>query len=619
MEQSQILNSVIKKNKTMSISSLKKELRINKNMSLIRVLMEYFVKSVESIDYSVNSNEYYALLRVLNYVCPQDEAEFKLIEEYVKKINKVTNEKKIKCSVDKNLLDLLDTLDERLGSFLIETRFKMVEKKDKIIQHFSIDENNLRMILNDYIFRYKDYGHLNLLMSLCPNACNIKFNGKTLIIRIIKSFFTNFNDRDFLSKVITLFISNPNFQISEEEKKEIANLCEKYNLFMKLKDLIFIKEVLTTLEISNEFDIKEKMNLLKMRFGIQDTLFDNIRISHESFPVDMTDRVALTIDRARDNAFSIEKKADGTFELDLYTTDVTAIKKGSPLDVYAYRHFSTIYTKDAWITMIPEPIVLSFSLNKGLRRVIAYKFKFTSKLQLIDCEIVPAMIKVRDNLSYSDSAEIIKGESELSSIIGSALDLSEAMVDSLGTMDRYHRLKEVVRELGGSINDIPDKYLDTPGNRIIATFAVFLNHYLATMFDKSRLPFIYRVNDFDNSTNIKMQLEKYRCDKATCEMLRSIQTLYKSSSFSAVNTGHKGLGLNAYTQATSPGRLYPSLMIQRMIVDLFVERIKTEEYIEKYQDVDVYAEAFTALQERNNRFMVECNKLCRKLTLDNNR
>ncbi len=613
-----LLDHTIFRNKIMSISALKSELKIEKNSSLIRLLMQYLLTLFEEIDYSIDQDEYVDIFRVLSYIKPKTEEDFKIVEEFVKKMREVVNQKKEIAANDKDLLGLLNFFDEKLGSFLIETRFEMTETANKL--PFNVDPKKLRTIICDYIFRYKDYGHLKLLISLYPNACNIKANGETIVIKVLKEYFVKIDDREFLSKIIILFISNINYEISDEERQKIGALCEKYSSLLGVRDLIFIKEILTTLGIKEEFDAKEKLNLLKVRYGLQDVIFDNVRLSHEHFPVNMTDRIALTIDchdtLIRDDAFSIERKPDGTFELGLYITDVSSILQGSPLDIYAFQHFASIYTKDNWIPMIPDPFVRNFSLNKGLRRVIAYTFRFAPDLTLIDCEIAPAMIRVRENLTYSESIEILENPNELYEILKNALELSEAIGDSLGTIDRYHRIKEIVRELGASEEDIPEKYQDTPSTRIIATFSIFLNNYLATTFDRAGLPFIYCVSDIESANNIQSQLLKYKRDKAICDMLRSLQALHKTSSFSSVNTGHKGLGLDAYTKATSPARLYPSLMIQRMIIDLFVNKISFEEYSRKYSGVDAYARQFTALQERNNRFTSEYNKLCRTFSID---
>ena len=612
-----VIGDILKKTKLTSLKSLKNELKIKKNSSLIRFLTNYLISSVENINYSTDADELVEIIRVLSCIKPDNENDFQIIETNIKQLKEVIQKKKHIFKKNQTILKVLTLLDEKTGSFLIETRFEMLNKKVEIKQFPSIDDKKLKSVICDFIFKYKDYGHLSFLISLYPNACNIKSNNRTIVISILKNYLSKPLEREFLSKVITLFVSNVNFKLTEEEKNEIYNLCNNYIPLLNTRDLFFIKEVISFIGIKNELAQENNLELLKTRFGLQNSIDGKSKLSYNVFPTDMTDRDIITIDCGgaivKDDAFSIEKKADGTIELGIYITDVSAIKKDSQEDKYAYNHFASIYVKDNWIPMLPEPLVYKFSLDKGVRRVIAFTYKFSPSFELLDFQIEGAVIRVKKNLVYSDVERIVNDGGDTYEMLKDAIDLTEAIGDSLGTIDKYHHIKELTRELGGSLNEIPEKYLDTPGSRVIATLSVFLNNYIATLFDKSGLPFIYRINDFESADNIKEQLRRYRQDKVICEMLKSIQTYYKPSTFSSVNTGHKGLGLNAYTQVTNPARLYPSLVIQRMLIDLYIDKISIDEYVEKYNNVEEQAKNFTILQERNRDFTNEYNKLCRKI------
>lgn len=610
------IEAIITKNRIMSVKSLKSELKLSKNSSLIKTLLRYLHTSIQEIDFSSDLKKYEEITKVLNYIKPETKYEYGIVETLLKNIEAVIKEKK-EALQNEEIVFFLDNVEEKINLFLIETKFQLFCNKFEVNNNSSIDENDLKPLVDDYVFKYKDYGHLHILMSVYPKSCNVKSNNKTIVIRMLKHYFTKSDERHFLSKVITLFISNINFKITEAEREEILGLCDKYSILLGLKDLLFIKEILTSLGLKQELNNNEKMGYLKMRYGIQDIETDYFRLSYDNFPIDLTDRKVFTIDCSgtllRDDAFSIQENKDGTIELGIYITDVSNIKAKSSMDLYAFNHFCTIYTRDSYIPMLPEPFNLKFSLNQGYKRVMAFTFRFSQKQELIDCEITQAIVNVRNNLSYADVSEILKNGDELYPILSKTLELSEAMGDSLGMVDNYHNIKEVVRELGLSINEIPEKYLESQGSRIVTNMSIFTNNYIANMFDKSKLPFIYRVNDFESTENIHEQLKKYHRDRKLCEVLKSIQTLYKPSTFSSVNSGHKGLGLAAYTQATNPARLYPSLMIQRMLTDLFINRISVDEYIKKYQDIEAYAKEFTIMQERNRDFTNEYNKLCKNI------
>lgn len=608
------LETIIGTNRIVSIKDLRQELKIASNSALIRTLIRFLESSIDELDYSSDLEEYKHIARVLNYLKPKTEIEYNLLEHLLEGVKTKIDEKKKKLKTGE-ICSFLDNLIEKISTFLIEMKFQSFCGKSKPCKNSKVDGERIGILVDNYVFKYQDCGHLQVLLSLYPNACNTKASGKTIVLKMLQKYFTVPSDRIFLARAITLFISNRNYNISDDEKKEIEELCMKYSILLGFKDLLFVKEILTSLGIKQEIDTSEKMAYLKMRYGIQDIEADYYKPSYDSSPVDLTDRHAFTIDSVdtifRDDAFSISGKSDGTIELGIYITDLSNVKEKSPIDLYAYNHFSTIYTEDSYIPMIPQPFSLKFSLDKGLRRVMAFTFRFTKRLELIDCEITQAVINVRKNMDYLEASDILKNGGELYSVMVKALDLAEAIGDSLGMIDKYHKIKNTIRELGSPLSDMPEKYFETPGSKIITNMAIFTNSHIANIFDKSRLPFIYRVNDFDITENIHDQLRKYHRDKKMCDILRTIQSLYKPSSYSDVNIGHKGLGLPAYTSVTNPGRLYPSMMIQRMLIDLFVKGMPADEYAKKYKDVAAYARDFTKMQERNRDFMNEYDRLCR--------
>ena len=593
-----------------SLKIIKNELRIKRNISLIHFLMRYFRTKVSELNYSVDLNLFIEIIGVLRFIKPETSQEFEVVKEYVESIKLLIQEKQTELGENKEMVEFLCMLNERIGEFLIETRFSMLDENNQVFPN--IDAKIIKSIVNDYIFAYKDYGHLNLLLSLYPDMCKAKLDSEAILIKSLREYFAKPQEREFLSRIMTLLVTKLDFYLSIEVKGNIRDLCSRNFCKLSTEESIFIKEILTTLGIKEEIKPEQKLYLLKTRFGINDFELKDLNLSYTEVPVDMTDRVAITIDDIEacifDDAFSIKKNKNGTLELGLYIVDTSFIEPGSPLDIYAYNHFSSIYADGLWISMLPWKVSADLSLNKGLKRVIAYTFRFNSNYELIDSNIAPAIINVRSNLIYDETTTILKERLKFYETLSLASDLTEALVDSLGTIDRYHRIKERFRKSGN--NRIPEKYLYTPGNRIISTFAVFLNNYIAKTFKRLNVPFIYCVNGIENSEDVKTQIEVYGHEKDICDILSALQKLNKESTFSSINTGHRGLGLD-YTQTTNPVRFYPSLMVQRMTTDFFIKGMPLEEYMKKYATVEEQARAFTLLKRRNLAFTAEYNNLCK--------
>ena len=608
--------NIIKKTNLCTVRRLKSELKIERNSSLILFLVRYLANEINNIDYSTDALEILELIRLLNCLKIESEKDYQLIEESLKNLKMLITAKKHMLVNSNDLLESLDEIEEKINSFLIGIRF---EKSNQKIEAQEIDTSNKKVqsLVFDMIFKHSDIKHLNILLSLYPNIANIKYNNESIILMLFKNYYFEQNERVFLSKVIITFVTGQKFALSVEDSQEIVKLTSQYSNLLDESDLMFIDEILTLLGLKQNFNFEEDLVGLKKRYGLKESLLKRAYLKYSNCPVDMTDREIITIDCGgtiiRDDAISFRKKEDGTIELGIYITDLSAVKSGSKMDEYAINHFATIYLRDKWIPMFPEHVIRRFSLDKGKRRVVAFTYIFTSDFKLESCSIDDAIINVSKCLYYNDVENILTNGGDLYYILKNLADLAESIEDSLGTISRYHRLKNIARELGSPMSNVPEKYLDTYGSRIIASAAIFLNNYVANIFNEAKIPFIYRVNDYDNSTILKEIMNDYRRDRKILGILKSIQTVYKPSTFSTINTGHKGLGLIAYTQSTNPARSYPSLLVQRMIQDYLIDKLPLEEYMRRYQNLDEYAQMFNDMQKRNDSVVREYDKVYSKL------
>ena len=98
------IDAIIKKSKIMSLGALKSELKIEKDISLISILMKYMLVSINDIDYSTDIVESGEVLRTLYYIKPKNESEFVLVEEYIKELKKQIAIKKETLQNNENIL-----------------------------------------------------------------------------------------------------------------------------------------------------------------------------------------------------------------------------------------------------------------------------------------------------------------------------------------------------------------------------------------------------------------------------------------------------------------------------------------------------------------------------------
>lgn len=617
-----LVDNLIKKSRFLSSSKVKEELRINKNSSLIRFLMQYLLNCITEIDYTTELIEIRSIHRVLNYIKPANNEEFNLVQTYIIKIISEIKQKMKLFPEENDISIYLKILEENLNVFTIETKMSLMDPSENVFP--PIDEAKLKKIICDLIFKYHNYEYLNALLKHYPSAYNIKIANKTIVLKLLKEYLKNNKNKNYLAMVITLFISGKSIEISDNERENLILLCNESlnNSSLDKKDLLFFKEIIESLNQTKTLSDLERIELLAERYGFMSTQLNNQLITPSDYLFDLRSKNIITIDSDGtllfDDALSFEIREDGNYELGIYITDLTPIKEGSHYDQYALNHFAACYFPPQVNPLLPDDVTLNnFSLSKGEHIVIANTFVFTPKYELIDFSIEKALINVKANLTNSNISDIlIDNSSELYHSVKCLLEISEAISDTYSSIDRYHNIKEIARKLGNACSKIPEKFEETPGHRIVSANMIFLNHFTAKYFLENKLPFIYSNNEFDDQTVINGLIEKYPNDKSVKAMLRSIATVYKPSTFSEVNKGHKGLGLDSYSKVTSPARMYISLYLQRLINDLFVLKMPIEEYLKKYENIGASAKKFNLLQSRNREYVYEMFKLKRRIGLD---
>lgn len=278
---------------------------------------------------------------------------------------------------------------------------------------------------------------------------------------------------------------------------------------------------------------------------------------------------AITIDgpltKDFDDALSLEV-IDGVIHLGIHISDVAGIIPGeSILDKEAAERGSSLYLPRHQIPMIPASLSEdALSLKLGCeRRAISLMCRFDRDGKMLDYRFTPSLIKIKRQLTYEQVNDLYRNED---------------------VMQEMYRLSEVMRqrriEQGALILSLPELVVsvdadsrvsikmvpqETPARMIVAEFMVFYNWMVARFCRESRIPILYRAQERPgeivpvNESNYPYSVLKQRSKLSPLE----IDTKPRS---------HSGLGLEVYTNATSPIRRYFDLVIQRQIRDFLLGR-----------------------------------------------
>ena len=284
---------------------------------------------------------------------------------------------------------------------------------------------------------------------------------------------------------------------------------------------------------------------------------------------DLTGLLTITIDdadtRDRDDALSVETLAAGLYRIGIHITDAGAlIDAGSALDVEADRRMSSLYLPEQTISMLPAAVSAgSGSLNpEESRAAVSVLVDITEDGNVNTWNVVKSVIRSDHALSYQEADSAIQ-------------DSSHPLHAELHTLHRLARSLRAARDAGGALSLDRDELsvkVDScgaisvrvvprlaPARGLIEEYMVMCNSLLARYCVENELPAPFRSQALPDMSDIVSQVPE--------GPLRAfLMTRRLTAATVSVKPGrHGGLGVDAYTQATSPLRRYPDLLVQRQI------------------------------------------------------
>jgi len=331
---------------------------------------------------------------------------------------------------------------------------------------------------------------------------------------------------------------------------------------------------------------------------------------------DFRDKITFTIDpvdaKDFDDALSVERLDDNTFEIGVHIADVSHyVKPNSALDAEALKRGLSVYLVDRTIPMLPEVLSNDLcSLNPNVPRLaFSAVFKMNEAGQVLDQWFGKTVINSDKRFSYEDAQAVLDSKSGL---YFKELDLLNRIAKKLqaekfenGAIDfETEEVKFRLDERGVPIEVYRKERLET--HKLIEEFMLLANRRVAEYVFKANkkkgAAFIYRIHDLPNpdkiadlATFIKalgFELKGKKGEsggkssqggedvtsKDINDLLRKIngspqESLIKTAAirsmakaiYSTKNIGHFGLAFEYYTHFTSPIRRYPDLLVHRLL------------------------------------------------------
>ena len=290
---------------------------------------------------------------------------------------------------------------------------------------------------------------------------------------------------------------------------------------------------------------------------------------------DFTAELAFTIDdadtREVDDALTLQSLDDG-LRVGIHIADVACfVESGGGLDREAARRGSTIYLPSRSVPMFPRRLSCDIaSLEAGaLRPSMSFVVDFDEAASVRASRIVRGAVRVTRRLDYEEADRLIAaGDGET---IGRERR-TDGLSDALRQLDRISAALLEARRARGALSirrpelrvrarpgePVRLEVLDgeSTSRRIVSEMMILANSLCAAEARRSDVPIIYRCQDPPRE---QVAAPPDYDPVALAALFRSLER----SQLSTHARAHSGLGLDCYTQATSPIRRFADLVIQR--------------------------------------------------------
>src|SRR5213594_916049 len=333
--------------------------------------------------------------------------------------------------------------------------------------------------------------------------------------------------------------------------------------------------------------------------------------THIPARLDYQDAPAFTIDdedtREVDDALTVRWEGD-EIVVGIHIADVSAfVTKGDILDAEASRRSSTIYLPSITVPMFPDRLSTDLaSLRTAVPRpAFTVEVRFDKQANRAGYRIALSTIKVQKRLSYDEADQIIETDPALCTLHRIAKQLHDSRSNRGAITFRRPELK--IRVKGDEIQ-ITKIDPNSPSRFVVSEMMILANGLAADFASANSIPIIYRTQeprealavedtlsaalDAGDSTKTAPSIRRdpqrdlispaLDAVDSTAGRLRGsditlsgtskavealaferLRKTFKRSRLSLTPGLHSGLGLGAYTQASSPIRRYADLVTQR--------------------------------------------------------
>jgi exoribonuclease II len=264
-----------------------------------------------------------------------------------------------------------------------------------------------------------------------------------------------------------------------------------------------------------------------------------------------------------DDALSVTLEGD-TIHLGIHITDVAGVvPETSRLDEDAFHRGSSVYLPCQQIPMFPPELSNdTLSLKEGCDRwAISLLSRLDNQGNLMEYEFAPSLVRVRKRYTYDEVNEQHIHEEPFQAMLRLSHALRQRRVEDGALLLTLPELAIRIQEQGGISVEKIDQ--DSPSRMVVAECMILHNQLAGRFARKHGIPLLYRSQ---GGPSERLPSEGMDYIYYVFKQRRKLTPLTISSEAKQ----HSGLGVDVYTQASSPIRRYFDLLVQRQLRSFLV-------------------------------------------------
>jgi len=278
---------------------------------------------------------------------------------------------------------------------------------------------------------------------------------------------------------------------------------------------------------------------------------------------DFRDLNTFTIDGAStrdyDDALHVEELENGDILVGIHISDVSYfLTPKDPLFLEGMERATSLYFPEGQIPMMPRELSQGvFSLIKDkVRPAISFMVKVSPEGEIRNSRIVPSVIQVKRQLSYTETDKMMETDPDLSLLNRVRQQLRLKRVERGALLLSFPDVNIYVNNQGKvSINLSPS---DSPSRNLVSECMILANGVAADYLAAQEVPGLFRSQPPPRKrliSGVQNSLQDIACQRRF--LSRGELTVHPKP--------HSGLGLNCYTTITSPIRRFLDTAMQLQI------------------------------------------------------